>query len=108
MNIVYLYLHQIMMRYANNNILTKKEIFYIIDRHFKFANNINKDLRFDLRKIIKKTMLDNMCKLKLLEKIKTYKIKGGYNLKIINPERSASIDKGLLANILTMEKGVCS
>ena len=110
MNIIYLYLHQIMMRYSTNNIITRKQALYVISRHFKFANNINKNLRNGMRKIVERNMLKDMCRLKLLEPINPYstihysinKVKRVKNLKIINIDKSANIDKGVLADILTI------
>ena len=107
MNIIYLYLHQIMMRYSSNNIITRKQALYVISRHFKFANNINKNLRNGMRKIIERKILKDMCKLKLLEPINPFslnKVKRVKKLKIINIDRSRNIDKGVLADILTVGK----
>ena len=107
MNIIYLYLHQIMMRYSNNNVITRKQALYVISRHFKFANNINKNLRNGMRKIIERNILKDMCRLKLLKPINPFslnKVKRIKKLKIINIEKSAKIDKGVLADILTVGK----
>jgi len=105
MNMVYLYLQQIMMRYSNNMVITWKEALYIISRHFKFSNNINKHLRKDMRKIIERNIIKEMCRLKLLKEIKHKGRTSGFRkLKIINPEKSYNIDKGVLADILTVGK----
>lgn len=105
MNIVYLYLHQIMMKYSSNMVITRKQALYVISRHFKFANNINVNLRKDMRKILERNILKDMCSLNLLKPINPFslnKVKRVKKLKIINTDKSVNIDKGVLADILTI------
>jgi hypothetical protein len=87
------------MRYTSNNILSRKEALFIISRHFKFANTINKNLRDDLEKIIRKSILSNMIKSNLLERVSRDKIK------IINPEKSANVNMELLLKLISVGKG---
>ena len=104
MNMIYLYLHQIMLRYSHNYLISRKDAVYIISRHLKFTNNINRHLLKDIRKVIERSMLNDMCKLKLLER---FNRKRGFNkkgFKIINLEKSSNIDKGVLADLLTVGK----
>ena len=101
MNQVYLYLQQIMMKCSSNMVITRKDALSIISRNFKFASVINKDLKNDMKKVLNRSILNNMIELKLLKSLNKIKTK---KLKIININRSQNVDKGVLADILTVGK----
>jgi hypothetical protein len=101
------------MRYSVNNIITWKDAVYVISRHFKFSNNINKNLKKDMRKIMEKNIINEMCRLKLLKRTNCKGIgnktrgRGGHiKYMIINHHKSENIDKGVLANMLTIRKDI--
>jgi len=54
---------------------------------------------------MERNIIKDMCRLKLLKELKCRgKTSGFRKLKIINPEVSSNIDKGVLADILTVGK----
>ena len=54
---------------------------------------------------MEKNIIKDMCRLNLLKELKCNGRTSGFRkLKIINPERSYNIDKGVLADILTVGK----
>ena len=99
MNTIYLYLHQIMLRNSHNKIIKRKEAMYIISERIKLAGKMNQHLVKDIRKVIIRNMLNDMCNLKLLERINRRK-----GFKIINLEKSSNINKGVLIDLLTINK----
>ena len=79
---IYLYLHKIMIKACPYKIMTRKQALYIISRYLKFAP------------ILKKEVLNDMLKYKLLERVNRDVIK------IINDDKSAVIDNAILIKII--------
>lgn len=83
MNSVYLYLHRIMIRVApDNKILTRKKALFIISNYLRFVPKLRKEI------------LEDMIKWKLLKKINRDRIK------VINLDKSKEIDTSLLIKII--------
>ena len=84
-NSIYLYLHRIMInavRYDPTKTLNRKQALWIISRYLKFMPKM------------KHIVLDEMIKMKLVERVNRDKVK------IINEEKSNNIDGELLIKII--------
>lgn len=82
-NTVYLYLQRILLLKAPlNRVMSRKRAIWIISKYFHFIKGL------------KIKALDDMVGLKLIQRIDRQKIK------IINPERSEMVDKGVFLTII--------
>jgi len=79
---IYLYLHQIMIKFSPEGELTRKQVLYIIGRYFRFAP------------IFKKEVLKDMFRYRLLER------KSRDSVRIINREKSEGLDSGIILKII--------